>query len=72
LVSYWTNFAKTGDPNGPGLPTWAVYRPQDGYQVIHLSANPKAEPDDRRERYLFLDSLGSGPRRSDGTMIVSK
>lgn len=22
MVAYWTNFAKTGDPNGEDLPTW--------------------------------------------------
>ena len=22
LSAYWTNFAKTGDPNGPGLTPW--------------------------------------------------
>jgi para-nitrobenzyl esterase len=27
MVSYWTNFAITGDPNGGTLPTWSLYNP---------------------------------------------
>jgi para-nitrobenzyl esterase len=54
IQSYWTNFARTSDPNGPGLPRWPVYAGADGWQVMHLDSPPAARPDDLRARYLFL------------------
>ena len=56
IQQYWTNFAKTGDPNGPGLPKWPTYHADD-WQVMHLNADSEARPAGRRARYLFLDSV---------------
>jgi para-nitrobenzyl esterase len=57
MGSYWTNFAKTGDPNGEGLPKWPLYTARDGYQAIRLEATPAAAPDARRARYEALEKL---------------
>jgi para-nitrobenzyl esterase len=57
MSSYWVNFAKNGDPNGPGLPTWPRYAAAGGYPVMHLAGNSShAAPEDNRARYEFLDA----------------
>ncbi len=57
MANYWVNFAKNGDPNGPGLPNWPQYKRDDGYQVMHLQAKAAPAPDKNRPRYEFLDQL---------------
>jgi len=57
MQQYWSNFAKTGDPNGAGLPTWPKYNAATGWQVMHLGPQPVAEKDDHRNRDLVLDSI---------------
>jgi para-nitrobenzyl esterase len=61
MMSYWTNFAKTGDPNGPGLPEWPKYGKED--ELIHLDATITSGPDTLRPRYEFL--LGGIPAWGD-------
>ena len=57
ISSYWTNFAKSGDPNGAGLPSWPAYTREGSYPVLHLDAKSHAAPDEHRARYEFLDKL---------------
>jgi para-nitrobenzyl esterase len=52
MMSYWTNFARSGDPNGPGLPEWPKYDKDDS--LIHLDGTITAGPDTLRPRYEFL------------------
>ncbi len=53
IEQYWTNFARTGNPNGTGLPTWPTYAPPE-WDVMHLDATSAMKPDTQRARYEFL------------------
>ncbi len=59
MQTYWTNFAKTGDPNGAGAPQWPVYGAAGNWPAMHLDVTSEARPDAHRERYLFLDTVWS-------------
>lgn len=59
MSTYWSNFAKTGNPNGAGLPQWPAYDSAGGYAVMHLvDESSRAEPDSHRARYQFLEAWG--------------
>jgi para-nitrobenzyl esterase len=61
MMTYWSNFAKTGDPNGTGVPAWPKYN-DEGYPLIHLNSTITSGPDTLRPRYLFLQ-VGMPPMR---------
>jgi len=43
MSSYWVNFAKTGNPNGDGLPNWPAYTGIDTGKAMILDAKTMAE-----------------------------
>jgi para-nitrobenzyl esterase len=54
MSSYWVNFAKTGDPNGHGLPRWPAFTTADA-QVMNLNDPSKAIPVPNIEKLQVLD-----------------
>jgi para-nitrobenzyl esterase len=61
METYWTNFARTGNPNGGAMPAWPRYGPEGGYQVMHLGVSVAAAPDPNRGRYAYWDSAPVTP-----------
>jgi para-nitrobenzyl esterase len=46
MLAYWTNFARTGDPNGAGLPPWPAYDAANSrIQELGSVIGPLAAPD---------------------------
>ena len=41
MLTYWTNFAKHGDPNGAGLPVWPKFSASTGAYIRFSSALPQ-------------------------------
>ena len=45
IIDYWTNFAKTGNPNSPSLPEWPQYsRETDKIMVLDIESHVEQYP----------------------------
>ena len=64
--SYWVNFAKTGDPNGAGLPAWPRHDPgKDLIFDFHPDGSAGAIPDSRKARLDVMQLATESGKRAD-------
>ncbi len=61
IQAYWTNFAKSHDPNGEGLPEWPKFD-RDNPQRITLDTTIAAEPAGMEEKCSFWDGYNDSGR----------
>jgi len=56
MNTYWANFAKTGNPNGKGLPEWPLYTIQkEEILDVELGGKAVGKPDPRKARLNVIE-----------------
>jgi para-nitrobenzyl esterase len=64
MGTYWTNFAKTGNPNGEGVPEWPTFSDETP-DVMYFGPTPHVGPVPSLESLKVLDAYFKW-RRSPG------
>lgn len=65
MGTYWTNFAKSGDPNGAGVPEWPAFK-DDNSVVIHFNKTPHTGQVPSANALRVLDAYFAWRRTPDG------
>lgn len=55
MLTRWTNFAKTGHPNAPGLADWPAW--DAGRRLLRIRGTSAVEPERDRARYELFDRV---------------
>jgi para-nitrobenzyl esterase len=64
MNTYWTNFAKTGNPNGKGVPIWPMYNTQkEEILDVDLDGKVTAKPDPRKARFNVIEKAFNKKRK---------
>jgi para-nitrobenzyl esterase len=61
IQAYWANFARTGDPNGPGLPVWSKFTLDSQMYMAFTDSGATAKADMRRKFCeIYIQSIKDG------------
>jgi para-nitrobenzyl esterase len=69
MATYWTNFAKRGDPNGEGVPKWPVFSDANPL-VMYFAQTPHTGPVPSAEALKALDGYFAWRRTAEGEAAV--
>jgi para-nitrobenzyl esterase len=69
MATYWTNFAKNGDPSGKGLPVWPSFSDTNPV-VMYFSQTPHTGPVPSQESLKVLDAYFAWRRTPEGEAAV--
>jgi len=65
VSTYWTNFAKRGNPNGPGVPAWPEFT-KSSREVMHFHDAAFVGPVPSAAALEVLDSYFAWRRTPEG------
>jgi para-nitrobenzyl esterase len=71
ITTYWTNFAKHGDPNGAGVPSWPAFTTAT-QATMHFDAAPHAGTFANAAQITALDAYFAWRRTPDGEAFVKE
>jgi para-nitrobenzyl esterase len=69
MATYWTNFAKYGDPNGQGLPQWPAFSDANPV-VMYFAQTPHAGAVPSAESLKVLDAYFAWRRTPEGAAAL--
>jgi len=65
MATYWTNFAKTGNPNDTGMPEWPAFTAKDQQRMV-FKGTAQAKPYDNVAQLEAMDAYFAWRRTPEG------